>query len=324
MILSVITLLAVSVETEPETAYPHDPGWGCIVYATLADSGGTGSSSMAAWNGLESWCGGFIGTPPPIIVSAELFLQGINQDKVRAWSIEDMAGTFRLLDGNSDGVIEKGEITAASLAGEAPVLAQAFVRRTARLLLLETADADRNGVVSVQERADILKVWTQAEYKSKLVRVWINTAKQDPDARWSSISPGASFAAFEANLDEQEQHGHRIDWLWMEGWFHVRDANKDNVLDAKELYASCPTERIALPPLTVAREARAVLRRGDVDGAVQRLIGLAWLSPESFASAVPGEVSAMDTAREVLAVALPAESQPMVNAFRVLGIPLSE
>lgn len=331
MLYLLLTALPFPVQESP---HAHDLTLGCIVYATLADGLGTGSSSMGDWSSLESWCGGILGTPPPSIVEAELFLQGVNQDKVRDWSVHDLEATFALLDTNGDGIIELGEPTRQALAGEAPVLAQAFVRRTARLLLLENADGDHDGRVSQSERAAVMKEWSDAEYKSKLVRRWIEAAKQEPVGRWSAISPGASMAAFGANLD-QDQDGHRIDWLRMEDWFYFRDRDGDKVLDASELFApglresSTDLDPKLSPPivprvqaLALANGASKSLRQGDVDGAVQRLIGLAWLSPEALDVPGPENVTPLETARMLLLVALPSESQPLLSAFRLLGVSL--
>ncbi len=330
----IFLLFAAPLVPAPESPYTHDLTLGCIVYATLADGLGTGYSSMGDWLSLESWCGGMMGTPPSSIVEAELFLQGINQDGVRDWSDRDIVETFAALDTNDDGVIEIGEPTRAALAGETPVLAQAFVRRSARLLLLERADADRDGVVTESERAVVIDEWTRAQYPSKLVRAWISDAKEEVYGRWSAISPGASFAAFGANLD-QDQDGGRIDWLRMEDWFCYRDANGDRTLDAAELFApglreaSTDVQPRTTDPVIRRAQARILasgaskaLREGDVDGAVQRLIGLAWLSPESFDAPGPEAVTARETARMLTLVALPSESKPLISALRLLGIAL--
>ncbi|MEM6672641.1 MAG: hypothetical protein AAF726_07335 [Planctomycetota bacterium] len=253
MISTLALLPALLVQ---DTARPPEVGdLGGTVWATLADSDRDGRSTWTEWQGLWGHLAG-IAVARPIGFETELVVQGIAGQTVVDWSSLDLARTFETLDANGDGVIERSDLRGGSLSGENPVLSQAYVNRTARLLLIETADRDGDGHVTESEREAVLSEWTAEEDKESVLHRWIGESKaREPENR-NAMTPGVTLHTLTADIDPGATG--KIDLDALARWFTARDANGDGALVAAELKPRGAPEgswkritdaRRALPPL---------------------------------------------------------------------------
>ena len=123
-------------------ALPSPGDLGAAIWTTLADENQDGLSTLEEWESLRAWCADGAADPTTRSFEAQVFMLGIDQDTPRDWTDHDVIATFEVLDANGDGVIERREQRGERLAGETPALQRAYVNRTARLMLVETADRD--------------------------------------------------------------------------------------------------------------------------------------------------------------------------------------
>ncbi len=226
--------LCLSALAVPQAA-PFDPllvpEWesGFEIFVELADWNQDGVVTGAESRELVDWLSG-LSEATLGALNAELVLQGLNRDELKKWTTYDVSASFEGLDPDGDGVIEVHKVSLEQLC-QGRMGTRGIIHRLAHELLLETADADGDGVVTAAERQSLLKDLGPAVTPDDL-GPWIAASKKREPKDRNRMAPGVSFLTLEAGMERGSEGV--VDVGAYESWFRAMDANKDGSLTQAE------------------------------------------------------------------------------------------